>query len=186
MSSVEQLLGELDSAREQLLMVIEMLPDDALTQPEVVGDWSIADVLVNLTVWESELVTALMQIEQGKRPTRLLAALAAADTYTQARYEENKGRELDRVFDDLIKVRLELEEWIEMFADRDLADARRYKWLHGRTLAQLISQITIENERRYLPTITAFAQAWQTKEEEMAQEGVIPLTTISILNPTDE
>ncbi|MBE7529857.1 MAG: ClbS/DfsB family four-helix bundle protein [Chloroflexi bacterium] len=182
MSSVEQLLAELDGAREQLLVVIEMLPDEALIQPGAIGDWSIADVLVNLTVWESELVTALMQIEKGKRPTRLLAALAEAEAYNQARYEENQERELDRIFDDLIKVRLELEEWLETLNDRDLTDGQRYKWLNGRPLAHLIRQVTIENERRYLPAITHFAQQWQATQDEMEQGDVIPLATISILN----
>ncbi|MBX3058341.1 MAG: ClbS/DfsB family four-helix bundle protein [Anaerolineae bacterium] len=185
MSRIEQLLAELDDAREQLLVVIEVLPDDALTQPGAVGDWSIADVLVNLTAWESEAVTALMQMEKGKRPTRLLAALAEVEAYNQARYEENQERELDRVFDDLMKVRLELEEWLEAFSDRDLTDGQRYKWLNGRPLAHLIRQLTIENERRYLPAIAAFAQTWQTAQDEMEQGGVIPLTTISIFNSTD-
>lgn len=184
MNSVEQLLAELDGAREQLLVVIETLPDEALTQPGAVADWSITDVLVNLTVWESELVTALMQIEKGKRPTRLLAALAEVEAYNQARYEENQERELDRVFDDLMKVRLELEEWLETLSDRDLTDGQRYKWLNGRPLAHLIRQITIENERRHLPAITHFAQQWQATQDEM--EDIIPLTTITILNSTNE
>jgi hypothetical protein len=188
MSSVETLLGELDAVREQLLVAIEMLPDEALIQPGVVADWSVADVLVNLTAWESELVTALMQIEQGKRPTRLLAALAAPETHKQAWYTENKGRALDRVFDDWMKVRLELEEWLEMFTDQDLTDKKRYKWLDGRTLAQLITQATIENERRYLPDIARFAQAWveNTMGEDASSAGMIPLTAVTILHPPEE
>ncbi len=185
MQTVESLLLELDAVREQLLQAIESLPDEALTQPGAVDDWSVADVLVNLTAWESEVVTAVMQIQQGKRPSRLLAALTEIEAYNQARYEENKERDLDRVFDDLMKVRLELEEWLEAFADRDLTDAKRYKWLDGRTLADLITQTTITNERRYLPAITTFAQAWQAREEELEQGGMIPLSAVTILNPTD-
>lgn len=185
MNTVEKLLFELDAVREQLLVTIEELPDDALLQTGAVGDWSVADVLVNLTAWESEMVTAVMQIQQGKRPTRLLAALADAEAYNQARFTENQGRTLDQIFDDLMKVRLELEEWLESFDDRDLTDTKRYKWLNGRTLAALITQTTITNERRYLPALTTFAQEWQAREEGLAQEGVIPLTTISIF-PTNE
>ncbi|MCL4264583.1 MAG: ClbS/DfsB family four-helix bundle protein [Anaerolineae bacterium] len=172
---------ELDTVREQLLVAIETLPNEALSQPGAVGEWSVADVLVNLTAWESEMVTAVMQIQQGKQPTRLLAALADAEAYNQARYEENKERELDRVFDDLMKVRLELEEWLEAFDDQDLTDTQRYKWLNGRALAYLISHTTIENERRYLPTINTFAQQWQAAQDQMEQGDVIPLTAISIL-----
>jgi len=188
MNDVEQLLGALDATREQLLVALEMLPDEALTQPGVVGEWSVADILVNLTAWESEVVTALMQMEQGKRPAGLLNALAQADAYNQARYHENRGRDLDRVFDDLMKVRLELEEWLETLDDRDLKDKKRYKWLDGRSLAQLITQATIENERRYLPDIARFAQAWErdTAGEDEPPEGMIPLTAVTILHPPEE
>jgi hypothetical protein len=185
MDTVETLLLELDTTREQLLVTIEALPDEALLQTGTVGDWSVADVLINLTAWESEMVTAVMQIQQNKRPARLLAALAETEAYNQARFAENQDRTLDQIFDDLMKVRLELEEWVESFDDRDLTDTKRYKWLNGRALADLITQTTITNERRYLPALSTFAQEWQAREEELAQEGVIPLTTISILNPTD-
>lgn len=188
MSNMETLLGELDTVREQLLVAMEMLPDEAVSQPGVVAEWSVADVLINLTAWESELVTALMQIDQGKRPARLLAALAAPETHNQAWYAENKGRELDRVFDDWMKVRLELEEWLEMFTDQDLTDKKRYKWLNDRTLAQLVTQVTIENERRYLPDIARFAQAWavDTALEKAPPDSLIPLTAVTILNPPEE
>ncbi len=185
MGTVETLLSELDAAREQLLVIIEALPDEALLQTGTVGDWSVADVLVNLTAWESEVVTAVRQLQQGKRPSRLMTALTEMEVYNQARYEENKERDLDRVFDDFMKVRLELEEGLEAFEDRDLTDTKRYKWLNGRALADLITQTTVTNERRYLPALQTFAKQWQAREEELAQEGVIPLTTISIL-PTNE
>ena len=64
--AVEQLLNKLDGSREQLLVAIEPLPDLVLIKKGVVGQWSIADILVNLTVWEAELVTAFMKIERGQ------------------------------------------------------------------------------------------------------------------------
>ncbi|MCA9977623.1 MAG: hypothetical protein KC413_17810, partial [Anaerolineales bacterium] len=97
---IDQLLDELDGSREKLLMAIADLPDDALMTPGAWEEWSIADILVNLTVWEAELVTGIMRLDQGKRPEAFLPALAQPEAYDQARYEENKGRDLDRVFDD--------------------------------------------------------------------------------------
>jgi hypothetical protein len=177
MNVMERLLDELDASRERLLVAIEALPDEALVRPGAAAGWSVADVLVNLTLWESELVTALMQIDQGKRPGGLLAALADPAAYNQARFTEFKGRELDAVFDDWMKVRLELEEWLEMLPDQDLTDKKRYSWLNGRTLANLIAQTTYENERRYLPEIEGFAQSWETAERD-----TIPLTAVTINN----
>lgn len=178
MSTVEQLLNELDTVREQLLVAIEPLPDEALLQPGAAGGWSIADILVNLTVWESELVTGLMKIDQGRKPGRLLAALAKPEEYNQQRYTENINRDLNRVFDDLIKVRLELEEWLEMFSDRQLTDKKRYQYFNGRSLSHIVRQITLENERRYLPDLQRFADAWEKAESS----GVIPVTAVDLID----
>ncbi|MCP4358129.1 MAG: ClbS/DfsB family four-helix bundle protein [Chloroflexi bacterium] len=175
--TIEMLLNELDMSRERLLAAIETLSDEALTQTAAVGEWSVADVLLNLTAWESELVTAVRQLRQSKKPTRLLSALVDPDDYNQKRYEENKGRDLDRIFNDLMKVRLELEEWLEMFSDKQLADRKRYKWLKGQSIAQLVTQITIENENRYLPQIEQFARTWDETAE------IIPLTAVTLNNP---
>ena len=76
MSVVDKLLMQLDESRERLLIAIEPLPDLVLIKKGVVGQWSIADILVNLTVWEAELVTGLMKIERGQKPGRLLVCIA--------------------------------------------------------------------------------------------------------------
>jgi len=178
MSAVEQLLNELDTTREQLLVAIEPLPDEALLQAGAANAWSIADILVNLTVWESELVTGLMKIDQGRKPGRLLAAMTRPEKYNQQRYAENIDRDLNRVFDDLIKVRLELEEWLETFSDRQLTDKKRYKYFNGRSLSQIVTEITIENERRYLPDLQQFARAWEKAESD----NVIPVTAVDLID----
>ena len=158
---MEQLLDALDNGREQLLIALEPLPDEALLAPGAVGEWSLADLLAVLTAWEAEMVTALLKLDQGKKPERLLAALARPDEFNRQRVAETRGRPLDRVFDDLMKVRLQLEEWLETFSDRQLADKKRYKWFNGRSLAQIVAQTSYENEARYLPAVQKFAQSWE-------------------------
>ena len=158
---MEQLLDALDNGREQLLIALEPLPDEALLAPGAVGEWSLADLLAVLTAWEAEMVTALLKLDQGKKPERLLTALARPDEFNRQRVAETRGRPLDRVFDDLMKVRLQLEEWLETFSDRQLADKKRYKWFNGRSLAQIVAQTSYENEARYLPAVQKFARSWE-------------------------
>ncbi len=182
-SIVEQLLDALDSSRERLLVALDQLPDEALLAPDtvkpVIGDrlsvggekenagWSVADLLVQQTAWESELVTGLLRISQGKKPARLLAALANAAEYGRLRYEENKGRDLDRIFDDLPQVRMQVEEWLEEFTEKQLSKKGHFAWLKNRSLADLIAQLTYEHELRYLPQVEALAQKWQPPTDDM-------------------
>ena len=176
---IEQLLDILDNSRERLLVALDELPDEALLEPNTVGSWSVADLLVQQTAWESELVTGLMHISQGKKPARLLAALNNAEEYGRLRYEENQGRDLDRIFDDLPQVRMQVEEWLEEFSEKQLGQKGHFSWLKDRSLADLVAQLTYEHELRYLPQVEALARQWQAPADEM---------TISLLpknEPTD-
>lgn len=162
---LDQLLDELDGSRERLLMAIETLPDEALTTPGAFGDWSVADILVNLTVWEAEVVTGIMRLDQGKRPEQLLSALRQPDSYDAQRFEENRGRDLDRVFADWQQVRVQLEEWIETMPLRAIIGPNRYKALGGQSLWQLVRKTLIAREKRFLPHVQLFARQWQLQHD---------------------
>jgi uncharacterized damage-inducible protein DinB len=166
---------QLEDVRIRLLEAIAPLPDEALLQSGAVGEWSVADVLAHLVNWEAELVTALLRIDQGKKPTRLLAALADRDAYNEARYQEMKGRDLDRIFDDLQGVRVQLEEWLEEFSDQDLENPGRYPWL-DRPLWKLIGEVTFEHEAAHIPALEAYSNQWIDEEADAS----IALTDIEV------
>lgn len=192
MLTLEDLLDRLDAARERTLMALEMLPDEALTQPGSIGRWAIADLLSILTAWDAEVVTGLMQLQGGKAPERLLAALRNPDVYNAQRYQDAQGRDLDAIFDDFQASRLHLEEWLSRFSERALGDPRHYKALGGEALGRLIARATHEHEARYLPFLTTFAQRWQDTVEDTSDElretslaelgETIPLGQIDILS----
>lgn len=162
--NVDEINEQLESSRERLLLLLQVLPDELLSRPGVMGDWSVTDVLTHLIAWESELVTCLMNLDQGKKPARMLAAIADVDGYNARRFEENKGRSLDRVLDDLKSVRVQLEEWLSRFSDRDLNDADRYKWSEGVVLSQIIEANSFGHEGEHLPDLEAFVRGWQDEQ----------------------
>lgn len=156
----EQLYEALDASRERLLVAIDELPDEALLQPGVVGEWSVRDLLVHLTLWEAELVTGLMKAKQGKRPEQLLAAEADRQAFNTSRHQENLGRDLDIIFKDLQGVRYQLEQWLEEFSYQELNSQQRYKWLNGKPLWQLIAETSFAHENAHLPALEQFAARW--------------------------
>lgn len=178
MSALEDLLDNLDAARERTLMALETLPDEALIAPGVIGRWSIADLLTILTAWDAEVVTGLLRLQAGKPPEKLLAALANPDLYNAGRYQDAQGRDLEVVFNDFQGARMHLEEWLGELSERALTDPRHYKALGGQPLGRLIARATYEHEARYLPFLTTFADRWQPEEEEADAPGVISLATI--------
>ena len=158
MITKEQLLDALDNSRESLLVAIEQLPDEALLEKQAIGEWSVSDVLINITAWEAELVTGLMRIRQNKRPDRLLEALQDPSGYDERRFVENQDRDLDQVFLDWQQVRVQVEEWILEFSERELDNPRRYQWLKGKALKEMIAATTFEREKKIVPHLQLFAQ----------------------------
>lgn len=174
MKTLEDLLNGLDRSREELLVTLELLPDEAFSVPNAIGHWSIQDLLANITAWEAELVTGLMRLKQRRKPDKLLAALSNRDAFDQQRLRENRGRPLDTIFDDFQKVRMELETWLEDFSDRELFRQRQFKWLRRQSLGEIVGSITIQRERPFAVKLTAFAEAWQAAQAD----NVIPLLSV--------
>ncbi len=169
--NLEEILEQLDDVRVRLLEALVPLPDVVLAQPRAIGEWSLADVLAHFVNWEAEMVTALHQINQGKKPTRLLQALADRDAYNQQRYPEFRGRDLDRIFDDLQGVRSQLEGWLEEFGDRDLKEPDRFPGLKNKPLWKLIAETSFEHEASHIPEIEAFVNAWLAKNQSAIAPG---------------
>jgi hypothetical protein len=180
MSALEDLLDNLDATRERTLVALEMLPDEALIAPGVIGRWSIADLLSILTAWDAEVVTGLLRLKQGKPPEKLLAAVANPDVYNARRYQDAQGRNLEVIFEDFQGARLHLEEWLSELSERALSDPRHYKSLGGQSLGRLIARATHEHEARYLPFLTTYADRRAAEEEEAVE--TIPLAGIDILD----
>lgn len=182
MQTLDNILDKLDDTREQLLMAIEILPDEALVEEAAIGRFSIADVLAIQAVWEAELVTGFMQIDQGKRPERLLKALADPKTYNKERYLENKERSLDNVFNDYQQVRVQVEQWLESFSEKALNDPKRYKYFRGKSLVQIIGEVTWEREIKYVSPFSAFAQSWIDSRDAatmMESSNFVPLSDLT-------
>ena len=159
---IDELLEKMESSRVRLLELLEQLPEYAYRQPGAMGDWTVTDVLAHLVAWESELITCLMKLDQGKKPKRMLAAIADVDGYNERTYLENRDRDLDRIFDDLQSVRVQLEEWLPRFSTRDLTDEKRYKWSDGIALWQIIEANTFGHEAEHLPELESYVGQWQS------------------------
>lgn len=185
MMTLERLQERLAEAREKLLVALEPLPDEALQEPGAVGAWSLAQLLSHLAAWEAELVTGLAEIQRGKRPARLLAALADRDAYDQQCVAESLGRPIDDIFDDWQGARIQLEVRLEDLTERDLNDPRRYIWRQGQTLWSLVAELSYEHELAYEPAVRAFAQRWLAVHDA-APPDTIWLEDVAILGDEDE
>jgi hypothetical protein len=70
----ERLLMRMEKEWQNFLMSFEDLPDDALLEPDVVGNWSIRDVLAHISTWEEESLKNIPLILDGKSTPRYARA----------------------------------------------------------------------------------------------------------------
>ena len=168
-----QLLDELDSSREQLLVLLNELPDEALLAPNTIGTWSVRDLLLHLTMWEAELVTGLMKVQQNKKPDNLLKAIGNRHAYNQKTINRNKERDLDRIFDDLQRSRYQLEQWVEEFSHYELTHSQKYRWLRGKALWQLIATNSYQHEVAHLPALSRLVADFETPKISIADIKII-------------
>jgi hypothetical protein len=168
---------QLDDVRVRLLEALAPLPDEALLQEDAIGEWRVADVLSHLVNWEAELVTALNKLDQGKTPAALLRAMEDRAAFNALHYDEMKGRDLDRIFDDLQAVRGKLEGWVEDFAERGLEDPQRYPALAGKALWKLIAENSFQHEAEHIKALEEFSERWAIAHPD---GGAIALDDIEV------
>lgn len=155
----KELIDNLEDQRELFLDLIENLPEETLTTPGVVGQWSIKDILAHISRWEAELVKLLWQISQGQRPTSMhFTNKGTVDQVNQVWYEESASRTIARVLDDFQSVRNQTVLRIEGFSDRDLTDPKRYPVLGGRALWEYIEGDSFGHEIEHMADIQSWLQ----------------------------
>ena len=149
-----ELLEALEGNRQELIEMLEDLPNETLLEPGVVGDWSIKDILAHLTNWEGQIVTLLFQIQHGmKKPTTVHFGSETVDEINQRWYESGKDRSLDVIWQDWAGVRKQSIRRVSEFNDLDLNDPQRFAWLDGEPLYQWILNDTVSHEEEHADQI---------------------------------
>ncbi|OGO71165.1 MAG: hypothetical protein A2Z37_06955 [Chloroflexi bacterium RBG_19FT_COMBO_62_14] len=157
--SKEAVISSLKTTRESLLSAIEGLDNETMLEPGVIGDWSIKDILVHLSLWEAELVTLLWQARQGRRPTTAQLGDESVDDLNARWYQMHKDRDLAQVLDDFHAVRHQTLRRVDGFSDRELTDPELFPWLNGESLEQWIDSDSFGHEAEHVAQILTWRKS---------------------------
>lgn len=153
-----ELLENIRNGRAALLKALDGLPDDAYLRPFAVGHWSIKDVLAHLTVWESELVTALAGIGSPARAPHIIT-IEDFDEFNEEQYRENVRRPLDIILEDFHGVHKHLLRTVEGIDEAVLNDTRRFRWMEGEPIWLLIEDNGYRHEQEHAEDILLWRRA---------------------------
>jgi hypothetical protein len=147
-------LRELVNARAILNQSIARLTPDQLHIIGVIGLWSVKDILAHLIAWESEVVTALNQVQNKKVPGMM--KIDDIDEWNEEQYHINIRRPLQAILEDFEGVHRMLYHMVEDFDERSLLDNRRYAWMEGEPLWYLIEENVTLHEQEHAENIAAW------------------------------
>jgi hypothetical protein len=145
----DEILDALEDERENMLEILDRLSPEQLVEPGVVGEWSIKDILVHLSLWEAELVKLLWQAGQGQKPTTLHFSKVDVDATNQEWHQNYRDRPFERVFDDFINVRKQTIRRLEKFSEAELSSPDHYPWTDHKALEEWVANDSYQHEAEH-------------------------------------
>src|SRR5436305_6373878 len=108
----QQLLKRLEKAWTAIKESYAGLSDAQLTEPGVVGDWSVKDILAHVTTWEEEALKYLPLILTGGRPPRYIQS-GGIDAFNAQMPEHKRSLALSDVLRQLDETHSRLIDYIQ-------------------------------------------------------------------------
>ena len=168
--SKSEILTELKNGRKQFLKALEGLSEQDMQEPSVVGEWSVKDTIVHLTMWEAELVKLLWQASQGIKPTTAHFSDESFDQINAKWYQSNLSRNLERVMEDFHGVRRQTIHRVESFTEDELTDPDRYNWLKGLSLQEKVARSSFKHEAEHEEQIRKWRQEREIQPRKNQKE----------------
>jgi len=116
-----RILGELELERKQFIRNIETCRIRDIERP-FIGEWSLKDIVGHVASWEAEVVSALRDLREGRRPALLDFDEASLDVWNHDHVERKRDLNFWSLLEQLKGGRQRLLEEAEHVPDEDLAE----------------------------------------------------------------
>jgi len=123
----QQLLRKLDQAWAEFKESYAGLSDAQLTEPGVVGDWSVKDILAHVTWWEEEALKYLPLIVDAGRPPHYSAQYGGIDAFNRLMAEQRRDLSLAEVLWQQGQTHGQLIAYIESVPEEQFASETRFR-----------------------------------------------------------
>jgi uncharacterized protein (TIGR03083 family) len=135
-TSKQDLLVAIDKEREALEALLETLTPEQMTEPGVVGAWSVKDVLAHLIEWEQMVLGWHRARLRGETPELPAPGYKWNQTpeLNQMIYEKHRNRALDDVLAQFGDSHQEILSVIQALSSEELFTAGQYAWTKKNTL----------------------------------------------------
>ena len=153
-TSKQDLLAAIEKERGELTAYLKTLSAKEMTEPNIVGEWSVKDVLAHLAEWEQMCLNWYRIGLQGETPSLPAPGFKWNQTpqLNQRIFEKHRGRPLEEVLAWFHASSLEILVLIQSLSDEQMFTTGEYAWTKKNTLGT------------YLVSATSSHYLWARKE----------------------
>lgn len=123
----QQLLQRLDKAWVLFKESYAGLSDSQLTEPGVLGNWSVKDILAHVTTWEEETLKDLPFIIQGGKPPLYSIMYGGIDAFNAQMTEQKRGLSLTVILTQLDETHRRLIDYVQTVPEEQFTRETRFR-----------------------------------------------------------
>ena len=155
MTTLHGALDALASTRAELLAAIGGLDEAALDRKDVVGDWSIKNVLAHIAAWEAWVVQALpARMTTGATPEDFRQRAEDEDRFNAEEVAEREELTPDEQLMELERTRAELLAYVRSLDADTLARRQPWDTWEG-TLPEYLLEALRDHENEHVEALRA-------------------------------
>ncbi len=122
----QQVFQKLEQAWTALKESYVGLSDAQLTEPGVMGEWSVKDILAHVTTWEEEALKYLPLIITGGRPPRYIQ-YGGIDAFNAQKAEQKRDMALSEVLRQLEETHRRLLDYLHSVPEEHFTRETRFR-----------------------------------------------------------
>ncbi len=139
--SKQEVLDLIHTERQALESVLKRMSKGQMTQPGLVNNWSVKDILAHIAAWEQRMIRWLEESFRGERPDRPAPGMTwdDLDQLNEQIYIENKDKGLEQVLAEFDRSYQEALKVIERMTEEDLFEGNRFEWRKGDPMWHMVA-----------------------------------------------
>ena len=136
-----------------------------MQQPGVIDDWSVKDILANLSGWEMRFIK-WRQTNLGRETHSEDKLWQAADIFNEQIYERNRERPFEDVLEDFHKSHRDLLNMVTLIAEEEFTSEDLLPLTGYRNLGEFINMVTWEHYRWAKKSIRRWSKTHDGKRRD--------------------
>ncbi len=167
--SKRELLDKIHTARADLENALASFTDAQMTQPGILGEWAVKDILSHLIFWEQKMLHRL-QTSIVPQPAPGETWDAMIDRMNDENFRATRNRALDEIRNKIRESHAQVLAFIEALNEEDLNNPEKYAWHRGEPIWEYIRGDTYAHYEEHTAPIRAWQSAITNQKSKILME----------------